>query len=95
VRPRVEPAEVGAQLLLGRPRPGRVGDDERSVDAGEHPLPIDVRRERGLDLLVGPDRTHVQQPAVVVEHGDPGRVLLTPGEVDAEVGRHVVLTLTT
>ena len=73
-----------AERLLRGPGAGRVGDDERGVDPGEHPA-REVRRQRGLDRRVGGDRGDVQQPGVVVEDGEPGRVLLPPGEVDAQV----------
>ena len=45
----------------------------------------DVRRERSDDLVVGAHRSEEQQPGVVVEHRQPGGVLLPPGEINAQV----------
>ena len=45
----------------------------------------EVRRERGDDLVVGAHRCEEEQPGVVVEHRQPGGVLLAPGEIDAQV----------
>jgi hypothetical protein len=81
VRAGVVAAEVLAQRLLGGPRPGGVGDDERRVDR-DQARPFDVRRQRGHDLLVGAHGAHVQQPGARVEDRETGGLPAAPGKVD-------------
>ena len=90
VRARLEAAEVLAQRLLRRPRPGGVDDDQRCVDA-DQARALDVRRQRIGDLVVGAHRLDVDEPAGLVEHGQPRGPVETPGEVDADVVHGVSL----
>ena len=82
------PASKRAKSLLSSASAGRlpvgVGDDERGVDRDEAAA-LDVRRQRGHDLVVGADGVHDQhEPTVVVEDGEPGRVAISPREVDPD-----------
>ena len=80
----LERPEVLAQRLLGRPGAGRVPHDQRGVDA-DQAAALDVRRQRGRDLVVGAHRAQVDEPGVRVEHRHPGGLLLPPREVDPDV----------
>ena len=79
----VEPREVLVQRGLRGPVAGRVGDDQRRVDR-DQAVALDVRRQRLGDLVVAPHGRHVHQTAVVVQHGQPGGLAVTPREVDSD-----------
>ena len=54
-------------------------------------IALDVRRERGADLLVAARGGDVHQPAAVVQHCQAGGLALAPCEVDAdEVHAHTL-----
>jgi hypothetical protein len=83
VRPGVVRAEVAVEGAFGGAVAGRVGDDQRRVDRDETGA-FDVRRHLRRDVVVGPRRRHVQQPPVLVDHRDPGRLPLAPRQVEPD-----------
>ena len=98
--PRVPSANSGLPVLDGcAPASNRRKSLLSACSAGRDPVglvtisgasiadqarPVDVRRQRGHDLLVGAHGAHVQQPGVRVEDRQPGGLPAAPGEVDPD-----------
>jgi hypothetical protein len=81
---RTEARKVTVQLGLGGPVPGRVGHHERCVDRHEAAT-RDVGPESSLDGVVRHRGREMDEAPPAVEGGEPGGVLLPPGEVHPDV----------
>ena len=74
----VEPREVPVQRRLGGPVAGGVGDDS-GASMRDQAVALDVRRQRGRRSRRRCATVRdVHQPAVVVEHGQPGGLACSP-----------------